>query len=180
MSRRHGVSPPLGPEVRRVESGTCFDGNVLGYLGGLACIVAGLVLVENTDVVLDLFGWRCGSTTIRTACAMTRALCWFSHSRSAVETPLRSVSFRPESKTFSRSSCSECASQTSPDSSSIMLSDNRVGPPNVFTTPAAFLKLTFRSLIWLSIRLTREWISLCGISSLTRTTCVETNGYRYG
>ena len=35
-----------------------FDANVVGYLGGFACFVAGLVLGENLDAVLDLFGWR--------------------------------------------------------------------------------------------------------------------------
>ncbi len=41
-----------------------FDPNVLANLGGFACIVAGVVLAENIDAVLDLLGWTCGSGTI--------------------------------------------------------------------------------------------------------------------
>jgi hypothetical protein len=34
------------------------DANVVGFLGGFACIAAGALLAENLDTVLDLLGWR--------------------------------------------------------------------------------------------------------------------------
>jgi hypothetical protein len=57
---RHGVTH-LPAEIRhhyRYFHRYGFDANVLGYLGGLACLAAGLVFGENLDAIQDFLGWR--------------------------------------------------------------------------------------------------------------------------
>ena len=34
------------------------DANVLGYLAGFACMVAGIVIANNIDEIAGLFGWN--------------------------------------------------------------------------------------------------------------------------